>query len=285
MSFEGIEVLEIQPDFLTPPRFSQTRATDGNRLGRGPGVLTYRGRRPVHMMNFRWSFIAAAELDALEDFFFDHAGKWKAFWSPSWAGELELHSNFNALSNSIQVKLTDYEVSYPVDGSNSIGNVIWILDQDGTFQILRISSVVDNGTHSTLTTAAGASKTYVAGEVLVGFMYRVRFMNDELAASFNGPEISEVSLGLIEVLEIQAEADATESTIEDAQAFLDATYLAAPYAGGPAVVRVSFTYGLAAIDYPDDFAWDFMEDYSDGISPTINQGQGWNLPATTAAVI
>lgn len=241
MTLEGLEVLDLEPDFANLPTIRGTRYTDRVFLSEANQVVSYRGKHPVHSLYFSWSMRNRVDLRALEDFFFDRKGKWSPFWTPSWHGEIFQRASLLNTGTQLSIEPIDYATVWLTDPTNvfRLGNYIFLLHQDGTLWTPKVSSV--SGTDpEILTLAEAATKDWVVGECIIGFLYCVRFLDDELQLEMEGPNAARVSLGMIEVTNIEAEAD---------------------NAGDPPIEGIAF--------------YDEFDSYDVGQTENLNRGWGW----------
>jgi len=241
MTLEGLEVLDLEPDFASLPTIRGTRYTDRVFLSEANQVISYRGKHPIHSLYFRWNMRNRVDLRALEDFFFDRKGKWGTFWTPSWHGELYQRASLLNTGTTLSIEPVEYATLFLVDTTNvfRLGNYIFLLHQDGTLWTPKVTGV--SGTDpEILQLGEAATKDWNVGECMIGFMYCVRFLDDELQLEMQGPNAATVSLAMQEVTNVDSEAD---------------------NAGDPPIEGIAF--------------YDEFESYDVAQTENLNRGWGW----------
>jgi hypothetical protein len=238
----GYQLFDVEPDFATVPLIRGTRAFDLVNVGPGPAVASYRGKRAIHTLHHTFELLSRSEVDSVVQFFNDRKGKWQAFAVPSWHGELNAAATLASGSPSLSIDAVDYANTYGPDTTDltALGNYIFLLDQDGTLWTPRVLSVAGTSPEI-LTLDANAAKIWTVGEFIVGFIYFVRFLNDELEFNYEGgPGGAHCKLAMQEIIDVDSKADA---------------------AGAPAIEGISFY---------DDFA-------GDAVGQTTNLKWGYNF--------
>ena len=241
MTLESLQVLDIEPDFARMPTIRGSRLTDRMMISEADQVVSYRGKHVIHNLYFEWRLQTRTEVRALEDFFYDHAGKWLPFWVPSWHGEIYQRADLLSSGTTLSIEPIDYATTWLVDPTNvyRLGNYIFLLHQDGTLWTPQVTGV--SGTDpEVLTLGEAATQDWNQGECIIGFLYCVRFMQDELELTHEGPNAAWTKLSMQEVTNVEAEADVL---------------------GDPEIPGIAF--------------YDNFDSYAVGQTTNLNKGYGW----------
>lgn len=241
MSLQGYEVFDIAPHFASPPKLRGGMIVDKIGNAAAAQIVSYRGKHPLHSLYFEFLFTDEAAVREFEDFFAAHAGKWKPFWIPSWHQELVPAADLASGSNQLSIEPVGYEDRYLVDTANvtRLGNYVFLLHEDGTLWTPRVTAVTGTDPE-VLTLDANAAMDWDAGKYILGFLYFVRFMSDELEVKWSGPSVAQSSISFQEVVRIAAEADAY---------------------GDPEIEGIAF--------------YDEFESYAVGQTTNLNRGYAW----------
>jgi hypothetical protein len=241
MAIEGYQVLELQPDFATPPQIRGMFPNDLLEFSAADRLMSYRGKHVFHNLYFDWLLHGETEIRTLEDFFFDHKGKWTPFFVPSWHQELVPADDLLSGANQLSIEPVDYDNVYFQESATPtrLGNYIFLYDQDGTLWTPKVSNVTGSDPE-VLTLNANAAKDWLAGEFIIGFMYFVRFLDDALELSYEGTDQARAKIGMKETTLITAEADV---------------------AGDPEIEGIAF--------------YDEFDSYSVGATTNLNRGWAW----------
>lgn len=204
MNLQGYPVLEIVPQFADPPTIAGRYQASLADLSDAPRANFMVGRKPIHVLSQKYLFQSRAEAEAFEDFFDEVAGTWGTFWVPSWHGELNPTVNADSGATELSISPVNYATVFDptTDKLNDLGHFIWFLHYDGTFEIKRVTAVTGTDPE-VLTLDSGLSRQYKVGEFLVGFLYLVRFMNDELSLNFTGLNHIDCDSAMIETPEVE----------------------------------------------------------------------------------
>jgi hypothetical protein len=279
-TLDTIPVLDMEPDFALPARIRGTRIQDMVDLSVAKRILTFRGKQVIHNLYHEWILQDRAEIEEIESFFHDRKGKWEGFFTPSWHGEMEPKNSLAISGTSLQIDGIDYLGTLgALDGSHTLGNYIFLLHRDGTLHLDKVTAVTGTTTE-TLTLRDGVPQAFDLGDYICGFLYFVRFLNDELDLNFDGFEKARANLSMQEIPIVDVEDDALESTIEDRVSFLDTEYFFSDHEDGPAILPGTFSGGLLTIVYPPGFAFDDGNDYVTGALAAANGGGGWGSQGT-----
>ena len=213
---ETFEVLEIEPHFANPPRVSPFRSHERIQLNKGAQeIVQFRGARARHRLYHEYLFNNRTDFGAFADFFFDRKGKWSGFWLPSWHEELKATAGITASDTTISIDPVDYAGIYLNTASpvTNLGTYIWVYHEDGTFEYLKVTGATA-ADPEVLTLDAGTpvAKTAALGSFVIGFLYFVRFMADEIPFRFPHPNSCKLSIGFLEVIRYEGEVDIEVST-------------------------------------------------------------------------
>lgn len=201
MTIEGFNALLTMPDFAGIPRISGMMKFDQADLSEARRINAFVGERPIHSFTHKFKFTNRADAEAYEDFMDALAGKWGAFWIPSWHAELNPVADVS--TNTIQITPVKYATVYDPTNSNpvALGHYIFLIHYDGTFLVRKVLSVTGTSPE-VLTLDAPVTKYFALGEFFVGFIYCVRSISDEIAMTFDGMRNIESDLGVVEVMRI-----------------------------------------------------------------------------------
>jgi hypothetical protein len=241
MSIQGFELFDIEPDFATLPQIRGNRLADRIAFSEANLLVSYRGKHPTHSLYFDFVLQSAAEIRELEDFFYDRKGKWQPFWVPSWHGEIFQRADLLSSGNSLSIEPVDYALTWEIDPDNvfRLGNYIFLYHQDGTLWTPQVTGV--SGTDpEVLLLGEAATKDWNVGECVIGFLYFVRFLQDELNLSHSGLNAATTKLAMTEIINIVAEDDVL---------------------GDPEIEGIAF--------------YDHFDSYSVGATANLNKGWGW----------
>ena len=212
MSIENREVLSSRPNFASEPEIITGRAYNNVALAPARRIKFATSKRAIHSLNHRY-VLRGAQIAAFEDFFNARAGKWKEFWVPSWTGELGRANTEtdNAGATTLHVDWCDYAVNFDPTHSEvgRLGHYIWILWPDGTFHVTKVTSVAASviNNYDRLNIATALPKAVTPNGQIIGFLYLVRFISDELLLAYAGPNNAAVEMGYIEHVESVPDAD------------------------------------------------------------------------------
>lgn len=200
MSIAGYDVLDTMPDFAQAPRLTGKFAGELVALSDAKRVNAYVGRRPLHVLSQKFKFHSRTEVEEFEDFFDSVAGSWLPFWIPSWHAELNLAADALTAASTVQITPVKYATVYdPTTASlNDLGHYIFLLNTAGTLEIKKVVTVAGTTTE-TLTLDSPLGHDFKRGKCIVGFMYFVRFLSDQLSLDFTGPTQADCDVGFMEV--------------------------------------------------------------------------------------
>jgi hypothetical protein len=243
---ETFEVLEIEPHFANPPRVSPFRSHERIQMNKAASeIVQFRGEGVRHRLFHEFLFNNRTDFGEFADFFFDRKGKWGGFWVPSWHEELKATAGITAAATTISIDPVDFAEVYLNDGTapaTKLGTYLWIYHEDGAFEYLKVTGATAADPEVlTLDASTPIAQTASLGSFVIGFLYFVRFMADEIPFAFPEPNSCKFSIGFLEVARYQGEDDAT------AQPFI----------------------------------YEFFEDYPLGSvsdPSTLTAGVGWNTP-------
>lgn len=274
-TIDTIPVLDLVPDFTIPPQIRGSRIQDMVDFSAAQRILAVRGKRAVHTLYQEWVMQTDAEIAILEEFFHDRKGKWDGFFTPSWHGELEPKASILSAGTSVNITGIGYLSTLgALDGSTKLGNYVFFLHRDGTLHVDQVVDVTGTVTE-TITIRDGMPKDFLLGDYIMGFLYYVRFLNDEMDLSYEGPDVARSRLSMQEIISVVAEDDALESVIEDRIAYLDAEYRFTPEEGALPVLKGNFDAGRLTITSPPGFGYDIMLDYEEGAIVGLTGGYGF----------
>ena len=213
-TLESLSVFDdVIPDFASPPKLMGSLASQRAKLAMGIDVAGFYGKYPRHTLSHVFKFTdttldSSGDLYAVNKFFYDHAGRHKRFWVPSYVEELSPAGN--ASGTSLDIKEVEYDATYLQATSEvtRLGNYIWLLDVDGTLEFRKVTSATSGSDPETLTVSSSFSKTFTQGEFICGFLYCVRFAADDLVIDYDERGISQCRLTFIEDYNVTSEADA-----------------------------------------------------------------------------
>lgn len=205
---EGRQLLSIVPEFSQAPRRVTRRNYRLVGLSNAPRIANYPGKIAFHVLNFQFLFTSKAAQEAFSEFFDSMAGTFGDFFIPSWHAELNPLQDLAIGQTTLQITPVDYNLTYLTETDPTrLGHYVWFYAIDGTTHISKVTSCAD-GTPEVLTLATAPAAKFTLGQYIMGFVYLVRFANDVLILTFNGPNEATSPVSLIEVMQTTATADA-----------------------------------------------------------------------------
>lgn len=218
----GYQLLDVEPDFSSAPQVRVSRLFDQVNIGPGPEVYSFRGKRVQHVIHHSYTLQSRVEFDALYQFWNARKGRWQGFAVPSWHGELNPAANLLTGNAALSIDAVDYANVYGPDTSDlpALGNWVFLLHQDGTLWTPQVLSVAGTSPEI-LTLGENAAKDWNVGEYILGFVYFVRFLNDELEFTYQGENVSTCELAMSEFLDVVAEDDVKGDPPIEGIAFYD----------------------------------------------------------------
>lgn len=225
-TIQGYAVLEIMPDFAEAPRLAGKFSAELVDLSDAPRINSLVSRKPLHVLSHKFKFHTRADIEAYEDFFDSVAGSWLPFWLPSWHAELNATADALTSATTLQISPVNYATTYnpTTDAINDLGHYIFFLNVNGNFEIKRVLSV-SGTTTETLTLDSALAHDYKIGKSIIGFLYFVRFLSDQLALDFTGATQADCDQGFLEVQEFVANiADLNLAVSTPAALLLGNTY-------------------------------------------------------------
>jgi hypothetical protein len=209
MIIEGKEVLLIMPEFSTAPKFNTARQKSMVGISQAPRLAVYTGQRQANGWNMRFAMNSRAEIRTLEAFFYRMAGRWGSFWLPSWHGELNPVASLANGASALSISPVRYATIYdPTHADTSRpGHYIFLQHIEGTLHVSKVNTVSGAGPE-VLALNTAAARDWNLGSFFAGFVYLVRFTTDKLSLEYSGLNSATCSLGVIEDLQMQSEADA-----------------------------------------------------------------------------
>lgn len=204
MEINGLQVMTIAPHFAAPPRPSATRGFDLVGLSQSPKYAAFPGRSVVHTLRFDFLCHSNSEIRALVEFFELQKGKWGDFFLPSWHAELTPASDLADNGDELQIEPIGYEDAYFADTSfdNWLGQHIFMLHREGDFHVSKVLSVI-GGPAEVLTLASPVERDWNIGDFIIGFLYHVRWLNDELELEFHGLNQASTTLAAQELVPVE----------------------------------------------------------------------------------
>lgn len=206
MTIDGKEVFEIRPDFAQAPDIAGARFQTVVSFSPGKRVGFFPGKIAVHSLRHRYVTRGSVTRD-LEAFFNARAGRWQSFLLPSWVYELSNGTTNTTGSASGQPNLRidwcDYGTYFdPTHAELSrLGHYVFVLWPDGTTFFSRVNSMGANsaGVFETLVLATNLPAV-VGGnhDAIIGFLYEVRFADDELELEYHGPNAAACEIAYLE---------------------------------------------------------------------------------------
>lgn len=208
MTIEGKPFLVIQPEFTTPPRVMGQRQTEMVTFGQSPALLTYTGKHAMHSLNHAFFFQSRADIQAFADFFDGIAGKWGAFFMPSWLPELNPVAGIADGGSELSISPMDYYAAFLADSETTrLGHYIFLLNVDGTMHVSKVIESTTVEDTEVLTLETPVPQAFALGEFMAGFVYFVRFAQDTLTIEFSGATKGRSNVGVIEVVKIGGYSD------------------------------------------------------------------------------
>ena len=225
-------VLFLEPDFASTPKMQAAREIDVIDVSTAPLYAQIRGADVKHTLSFDFELQGIDEIRYIGEFFFHHKGKWQPFFVPSWHKELRLAATGEADSDRVTIEAVNYGATYFQNTGHrlELGHYIFMLHEDGTLFLSRVLEIVgwpppsdsagsgsgSASTESTDVSGSTQSEAEATTEVLVleetlprnfevektvmGFLYFVRFMHDDLELEHKGPDLANTKLTFQEVL-------------------------------------------------------------------------------------
>lgn len=205
---EGEELLELMPDFATPPKIVVSRRASQVNFAPAEQVRAFHTQAAIHAFSHKHVMVTRAQRTALEAFFDDHCGRWKGFWVPSWHCELVPTAGVGTGETELSIEPVRYATAYDPTATDvrQLGHYIFMLHRDGTLHTTKVESVAGTDPE-VLTLTTGPAQDFNLGEFMVGFLYHVRFVSDELGVQFSGPDIATATIGMVESIGAESEAD------------------------------------------------------------------------------
>lgn len=199
MTLEGLEVLLLQPDFATSPKLVGNYSSEKVDLSEAERIDAYYGDHPLHSFTHRFKLSSRADIETLEDFHFDRAGKWQPFWLPSWHAELNPLATIANGGTELQISPVGYATVFDPTHTNvaRLGHYIFLIHLDGTFLIRKVTGV-SGSSPEVLTLNSGVTREFKLGEFAVGFVYCVSLIADDLVLTFNGKDSATAEIGVTE---------------------------------------------------------------------------------------
>jgi hypothetical protein len=195
-------VLDLMPHFAAEPRVRGSRPLDMIDISPARRYVHWRGAQALHVLTFDFE-LAREEIREVEDFFGAMRGKWRPFFIPSWQSELEPTEDVANGGTSLTISQVDYAETYYGDEEllTALGKHLFLLHEDGTMHLCRVTEVTGGGSDDdeVLTFTPPAPKAFEVGRFMVGFLYLVRFVHDELEMAFAGPDHARCTITVHEI--------------------------------------------------------------------------------------
>jgi hypothetical protein len=198
-------VLTIMPDFAAPPRLRAMRAFDSVKMSVAPEVRFIRGAHAQHTFYFEFLLHGRENIRELTDFFYDQRGKWGEFFVLSWHPELKPAASILDTETELSIEPIAYDELFAADESETLqvienlGHHIFLLHDEGDLHLTRVNSV-SGADPEVLELVTAVARDFDLDRFIVGWLYLVRFLNDELELEFNGPESAKCSLAMTELV-------------------------------------------------------------------------------------
>ncbi len=204
MTLESLPVLLTQPDFASAPKLTGFQRTDVADLSEARRVEGYLSQRPIHSFTHKFLFTSRDAAFEFEDFMDAIGSSWKQFWLPSWQAELNPLADVASGATSLTVTAVDYATVYDPTDSNvtKLGHYIFLLDYSGNLFITKITAVATVAGNEVLTLQTAAPNAFTLGQFIVGFVYCVTAITDDVVLDFKGLNQIETSLGVTEAMQI-----------------------------------------------------------------------------------
>lgn len=205
MIIEGKPLFDLAPDFAEAPEPGAQRLMTAANLSVAPRIAAPLGAHPVHTLRHRFVLVDA-EIATFEDFFYTQAGRWGDFWVPSWHAELNPTAGLAIGGAALTITPVEYASVYdPTHPQvNRLGHYIYLHDQDGSMHVSKVTGVTGA---EILTLATPAERTWTLGRFYAGFLYRVRFLSDNLELEYSGPNVARATVAFQEVVISESTAD------------------------------------------------------------------------------
>jgi len=184
-TFRDKELLLIKPDWIKAPKFTYSHKVNAVRFYGTEHIESLELETTVKK-SFVYNFFTRQAAQEFIDFFDARMGRYESFWCPSWRNDFHITDEFTAGTRTLTIEDVDYNNTwrqFPVTG-----RFIYMEWPDGTYEINTILS----GSGTTLTLAgdlANSATVDEAAELLVCFLYLVRFDIDTLEIEYNSTEI------------------------------------------------------------------------------------------------
>lgn len=195
MEHSSLQVCTLQPHFASPPKPKATREFGMVAIAQAPRYAAFHGLQVIH--TFHFDFLVHDNLRDIEDFFSLHRGKLSTFWLPSWHGEIVPASSILIGADELEIEPMDYD-DLLSNQAVGFGEHVFLLHREGDLHVSRVLSAAA-GDPEVLTLATPVARDFLTGEFIAGFLYHVRFLNDELELSFSGAGQLETTLAFQEV--------------------------------------------------------------------------------------
>lgn len=204
MTILGKEVLEIMPEFTTPPSIIGRRDAEIASLSHSKRRAQFVGKHAVHTLNHSFRFISAAEIRAFSDFWETVAGRWGAFWVPSWHSEINPVEGMVNGTNLLAITPVGYAGVYLADTElTRLGRYIWMFKPDGTTHVSKVTAA-SVGNPEVLTLETAVAEDWDLGTFEVGFLYHVRFASDRLSLDFSGATEASARVAMVETIKVES---------------------------------------------------------------------------------
>lgn len=199
------EVLTVMPDFASPPKLKAARVFDAVKLSVAPEVRFIRGAHAQHALYFDFLLHGRENIRALSDFFYDRRGKWSEFLVPSWHKELKPTAGLLNGGASLSIEPIGYADLFAADTDvanqiiENLGHHIFLLHDEGDLHLSRVNAVTGTDPE-VLELVTPVTRDFDLDRFIVGWVYFVRLLNDEIEFEFDGPDSAATSLAMQELI-------------------------------------------------------------------------------------
>lgn len=200
----GKPLLDIVPDFATAPEPTISLRELLAKMGVGPGVHTFTGKRPQELLNFTFKTSTEDERVALEAFFHARRGRAQSFWVPSWHADLNAPNGIVSGTTELEITPVDYDAYLEYTEEEALGRWIFAYSAEGVLECKQVTAYAAG----VLTVADAWVNDFDADNLIVGFVHHVRFDTDTMRGEFVTPDHVEYVLPMLDAIPVESDPDA-----------------------------------------------------------------------------
>lgn len=190
--------------FLMPPTWHEDLAMNysrnANRLDNQTGIIRYdlKSNETTEARSLSYNAISKAEVHFLQRFFYRSMGQLKAFYAPTWVGDIELVAD--VLSGNVLITKFDQYWKY-YEKSKRRKNLI-VFFHDGTMEIIKIAgfSLDDTRTFGKIYLDMPIKRAMLKNQIrMISFLCLYRLNSDTLTTDYETTSCAVINLELKEV--------------------------------------------------------------------------------------